>query len=305
MVLESTVICVDNSEFMRNGDFPPTRLQSQQDAVHLLCHAKSRSNPENNLGLLTLATNEVLTTLTSDRDRVMRKLRAIEPHGNLQLISGLRIAHLVLKHRQGKNHKMRIVCFIGSPITCDVKELVKLAKRLKKENVSVDVVNFGESEANAEKLKTFIETLNGGKDNAGSHLLTVAATLFLSTALNRSPIIQGEDGGEAAPSGGFEFGVDPNEDPELAMALRVSLDEMRQQAEAAKPEASTSATGGAASAEEQSLEKALKLSMQDGQPTNLSAMTEDEQMAYALQMSLQDQEPMETDEVKKEEEKKE
>lgn len=104
---------IDNSEFMRNGDFPPTRLQSQQDAVHLLCHAKSRANPENNLGLLTLATNEVLTTLTSDRDRLMRKLRAIEPQGNLQLISGLRIAHLVLKHRQGKNHKMRIVCFIG------------------------------------------------------------------------------------------------------------------------------------------------------------------------------------------------
>ena len=94
---------------------------------------------------------------------------------------------------------------------------MKLAKRLKKENVNVDVVNFGESETNTEKLKTFIETLNGGKDNAGSHLLTVAASLFLRTALNRSPIIQGEDGGEAVPAGGFEFGVDPNEDPELAM----------------------------------------------------------------------------------------
>ena len=30
MVLESTIICVDNSEFMRNGDFHPTRLQAQQ-----------------------------------------------------------------------------------------------------------------------------------------------------------------------------------------------------------------------------------------------------------------------------------
>ena len=25
MVLESTIICVDNSQFMRNGDFLPTR----------------------------------------------------------------------------------------------------------------------------------------------------------------------------------------------------------------------------------------------------------------------------------------
>ena len=30
MVLESTIICVDNSEFMRNGDFLPTRIQAQQ-----------------------------------------------------------------------------------------------------------------------------------------------------------------------------------------------------------------------------------------------------------------------------------
>ena len=30
MVLESTIICVDNSQFMRNGDFNPTRLQAQQ-----------------------------------------------------------------------------------------------------------------------------------------------------------------------------------------------------------------------------------------------------------------------------------
>lgn len=40
---------------MRNGDFLPTRLQAQQDAVNLVCHSKTRSNPENNVGLLTLA----------------------------------------------------------------------------------------------------------------------------------------------------------------------------------------------------------------------------------------------------------
>lgn len=40
---------------MRNGDFLPTRLQAQQDAVNLVCHSKTRSNPENNVGLITLA----------------------------------------------------------------------------------------------------------------------------------------------------------------------------------------------------------------------------------------------------------
>jgi len=49
-----------------------------------------------------------------------------------------------LKHRQGKNHKMRIIAFIGSPVGLDEKEIIKLAKRLKKEKVNVDVVSFGE-----------------------------------------------------------------------------------------------------------------------------------------------------------------
>ena len=33
MGLESTIICVDNSEFMRNGDYLPTRLQAQQVSI--------------------------------------------------------------------------------------------------------------------------------------------------------------------------------------------------------------------------------------------------------------------------------
>lgn len=46
---------MDNSEYMRNGDFLPTRLQAQQDAVNIVCHSKTRSNPENNVGLITMA----------------------------------------------------------------------------------------------------------------------------------------------------------------------------------------------------------------------------------------------------------
>ena len=40
---------------MRNGDFLPSRIQAQQDAVGVICHAKTRQNPENNIALLTLA----------------------------------------------------------------------------------------------------------------------------------------------------------------------------------------------------------------------------------------------------------
>lgn len=125
---------------------------------------------------------------------------------------------LALKHRQGKNHKMRIVAFVGSPVQIDEKELVKLAKRLKKEKVNVDIISFGEESINNDVLTAFINALNG-KDGTGSHLVTVPPGPHLSDALISSPIIQGEDGmGGAGMSGAaFEFGVDPNEDPELAL----------------------------------------------------------------------------------------
>lgn len=48
-------ISVDNSDYMRNGDFVPSRMQSQFDAVNMISIAKTKSNPENNVGLLSLA----------------------------------------------------------------------------------------------------------------------------------------------------------------------------------------------------------------------------------------------------------
>lgn len=35
-------------------------------------------------------------------------------------------------------------CLIGNYVLCKILQLVKLAKRLKKEKVNVDIVNFGE-----------------------------------------------------------------------------------------------------------------------------------------------------------------
>ena len=41
------MVCVDNSEWTRNGDYAPTRFQAQADAVNLLAGAKTQANPEN------------------------------------------------------------------------------------------------------------------------------------------------------------------------------------------------------------------------------------------------------------------
>ncbi|NXR82079.1 PSMD4 ATPase, partial [Pycnonotus jocosus] len=122
---------------------------------------------------------EVLTTLTPDTGRILSKLHSVQPKGKITFGTGIRVAHLALKHRQGKNHKMRIIAFVGSPVQDSDKDLVKLAKRLKKEKVNVDIINFGEEEANTEKLTAFITALNG-KDGSGSHLESDEALLKMT-----------------------------------------------------------------------------------------------------------------------------
>jgi len=299
------MICVDNSEFMRNGDYLPTRLQAQQDAVNLIAHSKTRANPESNVALMTLSDLSVLVTLTTDTGKLLAKLHQVGPTGNLRFISGIKIAHLALKHRQGKNHKTRIVAFVGSPIEqADEKDLVKLAKKLKKEKVNVDIINIGEEESNTNLLNKFVETING-KEGTSSHLVTIPPGPHLTDALVSSPILQGEDGAVAAPGGGgYEFGVDPNDDPELALALRVSMEEQRarQNVDSGTPatpgagqEAAPGTPGGQAAAgedtsEEAMLQRALAMSMDGGEgggsAPDLGAMTEEEQIAYAMRMSM-------------------
>lgn len=303
------MLCFDNSDYQRNGDYFPTRLNAQKDGVNLVCLSKVRSNPENNVGLVTMSnTTEVLATLTSDVGRILSKLHLVNPNGDINMLTGLRIAHLVLKHRQGKNHKMRIVVFVGSPVVHDEADLVKLAKKLKKEKVNVDIVSFGDHQKNNDVFTSFISVLNG-KDGTGSHLVCVPRGSVLSEALISSPIIQGEDGTGGAGLGGagFEFGVDPNEDPELALALRVSMEEQRQRQEdeTRRAQASSGAEAGAAvtaqegtssgsgapvaqpNTEEALLERALALSTDDAMP-DFANMTEEEQIAFAMQMSMQD-----------------
>uniref|UniRef100_A0A9J8AUJ9 26S proteasome non-ATPase regulatory subunit 4 n=2 Tax=Cyprinus carpio TaxID=7962 RepID=A0A9J8AUJ9_CYPCA len=272
MGLESTMVCIDNSEYMRNGDFLPTRLQAQQDAVNIVCHSKTRSNPENNVGLITMANNcEVLTTLTTDTGRILSKLHAVQPLGIISFCTSIRVAHLALKHRQGKNHKMRIVAFVGSPVEDNEKD-----------------------EVNTEKLTAFVNTLNG-KEGTGSHLVTVPPGPSLADALLSSPILVGEGGtmmGLGASD--FEFGVDPSADPELALALRVSMEEQRQrqEEEARRVAAQSAAEAGIPTSTADESEEAL-LKMSASQPEtgvavlpDFSSMTEEEQIAYAMQMSL-------------------
>lgn len=244
---------------MRNGDFVPSRWEAQADAINILFDAKTGSNPENMVGIMSMAGKgcvcggsrrmyadrfrpDVLVTLTRDMGKILSAMHATQLSGSVNLASGINVAQvrrarggmglaltaqLALKHRQNKNQRQRVVVFVGSPVADTEEGLVQLAKKLKKNNVAVDVVNFGEDAENHEKLSKLIEAVDS---NGNSHLLSVSADSqqMLSESMLGSPIVMGEaaDTGEGPSSaGGAGFGVDPNVDPELAMALRMSMEE--------------------------------------------------------------------------------
>jgi 26S proteasome regulatory subunit N10 len=83
-----------------------------------------------------------------------------------------------LKHRENKNQRQRIICFVGSPVDTTTtttsssstngkekieESLVKLGKKLKKNNVAVDVIVFGDEGMKSEdSLRKFIEAVGSG-----------------------------------------------------------------------------------------------------------------------------------------------
>lgn len=73
----------------------------------------------------------------------------------------------------------------AAPLTQDL--LVKIAKKLKKNNVAVDIVSFGHEADNEDKLTAFHGAVNS---NDNSHLVTVPPGPVLSDVLIGSPIFQ-------------------------------------------------------------------------------------------------------------------
>lgn len=226
MTLEATMLVVDTSEYAQNGDYTPSRFDAQRDAVHMLFQAKTGANPESAVALMSMGGNgpNVLVTLTDDFGKMLAALHETKISGTSHLSTALQVGQLALKHRQNKNQRQRIIVFVCSPIAEDEATLVKLAKKMKKNSIAVDFINFGEEGDNSAKLEAFIQAINSS-DN--SHLVTIPpGSHLLSDVLAGSAIVGGDGAGARGEgSSDFDFGVDPSMDPELALALRMSLEE--------------------------------------------------------------------------------
>ena len=105
---------------------------------------------------------------------------------------------------------------MGSPLE---EASVEYASALKRLGVSVDVVAFGaEQEGNLPFLQSFLAAVNN--DGGTSHLLTVPHDARLAETVRAATTIFGE----GTMMAGDEY-FDPEMDPELAMALKLSLEE--------------------------------------------------------------------------------
>ncbi|KAK1586883.1 hypothetical protein Q3G72_007170 [Acer saccharum] len=307
MVLEATMICIDNSEWMRNGDYTPSRFQAQAEAVNLICGAKTQLNPENTVGVMTMAGKgvRVLVTPTSDLGKILACMHGLEIGGEMNLAAGIQVSQLALKHRQNKKQQQRIIVFAGSPIKHDKKMLEMIGKRLKKNSVALDIVNFGEEDdSKTEKLEALLTAVN---NNDSSHIVHVPpGPNALSDFLISTPIFTGDgEGGSgfaaaaaAAAAGGvsgYDFGVDPNLDPELALALRVSMEEERARQEAAAKKAAEEAGKQENEGEQQSNSQDTTMTDQVSAPvseadTKKNDMMDEENalLQQALAMSMDD-----------------
>ena len=113
---------------------------------------------------------EVLSTLTTNPGKILDGLHRTKVKGESRFSTGISIASLALKHRQNKSSRQRIVVFVCSPIGESQQGLVKLGKRMKKNNTSVDVVAFGDlTDDNLDKLRAFNDAVKGGDGSPVSY----------------------------------------------------------------------------------------------------------------------------------------
>jgi 26S proteasome regulatory subunit N10 len=181
---------------------------------------------------------------TNDIGLINQSIQNCSIQGDGMFVTGVKVAQLSLKHRKEKIATQRIICFVGHPIEDEAEVLVDLGRRLKRNKCAIDIINFANPD-NMPKLNGLIEAAT---DDGNSRILDVPLGVqSLTEMLFSSPIMMGDNNGGGAPVdngaagagaagiGGANpadrfaewGGMDPNTDPELAMILKVSLEEER------------------------------------------------------------------------------
>ena len=202
-------------------------------------------------------------------------------------------AQIVLKHRQNTNQRQRIVVFLASPLSATTS-LEEFGKKLKKNGVAVDVIDFGtENRSNTAQLEALFNAVDS--EAAPSRLVSIPPApgqILLESIISIAPEVVGRVGGSGAggsEGGDFEFGVDPELDPELAMALKLSMEEeMARQ----KRESGSADSNADADAESNNQEQKQGQEEQQNQQEQVNEDEDEEMMlAKAIAMSMEQNQP--------------
>lgn len=263
------IICLDNSEYMRNGDITPSRLGAQQEAAMKQVN-KYLTNPESTVGILQMAGEypKVLLALGNNRFSIRATLAGCKISSKpLQLIKSMKKAQLAVKKRSDDDHGDRsLIVFVGSPLKVDEDEFLALAARFKKTNLGVTFINFAGEKALASNqvlLQKFVEAVD---QDQNSRLVSVPPGPHILSDMIQQEFAENNNAGPTAMMD------DDGMDADLAAALRLSLME-HQQAQQAQQ-------GGPSQEEQQPQQPAPQ---DDAIDTNI-----DDDLALAIRLSLQE-----------------
>jgi len=290
-----------------------------KQAVDLICTRKRESNVENSVGLISMKYTgpEISLHLTEERrwNSALAKIALSHGRGSIDITEAIRKARLALKHKRNSKQEKRIIAIVCSPITSEVKTLMRTAKDLKKNGLSLDIICFGVPEEHdsetVKKLRDMVAACNKADSSHFVHLSEETHANALHDVIVSSAIIQGfapipvqaqqQAPAAAAPGGehieGMPEGIDPNTDPELYHAIRLSIEMHRQQMEndAANQEA-PDANGGDAAMENAEAVQAPASSDPAPAPApandaaNDGEEEEDDELLRAIALSMQEEE---------------
>lgn len=154
---DCVLMLLDNSDFARDGDAFPSRLGAQLECATFVARKLNNENQANSFGLMTTAGQscEILLTPSTEPESLFASFSKISIGGRSDICRAIQVAMLVMKHRTNKNQTQKIILFVGSRVQADEGRLANLAKDLRRNNITLDIVNICVEE-NVPMLKGFL-----------------------------------------------------------------------------------------------------------------------------------------------------
>ncbi|KAJ6221695.1 hypothetical protein RDWZM_000240, partial [Blomia tropicalis] len=166
----SIIICFDNSESARNGDFLPNRLVTMRETVYEVAQAIVRHREDNEIGFITMGGSrpDLASPMSHNMITFQKKLHETRTTGNMvDLFASLKLALLIHNHRISMKIKLkrRVIVFLGSTINEIVQkdaQIDKIGEQYRQNEVSLDLIIFGdpiEVKCSLEYFELFVDSL--------------------------------------------------------------------------------------------------------------------------------------------------